>query len=72
MEAAIEEVSHGQQTLRIAGNRFDISKSTLHGHAPHWKNYCNSVAGRPTEAEEKAIVRSCQVSSVHVDLDWTG
>ena len=59
VEAAVEEVSHGQQSLRIAGNWFNIPKSTL----PHWKNYCNPVHGRPTiltEAEEKAIVRPCQ------------
>ena len=61
VEAAVKVASHGQQSLRIAGNRFDIPKSTLHDHLTG--RMTHTGAGRPTvlaEAEEKAIVRSCQ------------
>ena len=60
VEAAVKAVEEGQ-SLRVAGNRFDIAKSTLHDHVT--RKTVKVGAGKPTvlcEEEEKAIVRSCQ------------
>ena len=60
IEVAVKAVEEGQ-SLRVAGNRFDIAKSILHDHVT--RKMVKVGAGKPTvlcKEEEKAIVRSCQ------------
>ena len=61
MEAATVAVKAKELSLRVAGWRFDLAKSTVHIHATGKSRKVG--AGRPTiltEEEEKSIVRSYQ------------
>ena len=61
IQAAKQAIASEKLSLRQAGERYDVPKSTLHRHVQTDSGRCG--AGRPTvltEEEEKTIVRSCQ------------
>ena len=60
--AAQEAVKTNQLSLRVAGERYGLPKSTVHRHVLN--EDMKVGAGRPTvlsEKEERGIVRSCQL-----------
>jgi len=59
--AAQKAVETRQLSLRVAGERFDLPKSTIHRHVQG--KSMKVGAGRPTaltKEEEKSVVRSCE------------
>lgn len=67
MAVAKEAVDTMQSSLRVAEERFDVPKSTIHDHVTGRSK--KAGAGSPlvlTIEEEKSIVRSCQ------ELDQSG
>lgn len=62
MEAALKAIKTEDMSIRIAAERFQIAKSTLHDHLSGKSE--RTGAGRPTvltELEEKVIARTCAV-----------